>query len=723
MTSDLDADVNASSQCDGKHPTCLSCENTKSECHYVLPAVKNRSEQRLYIRALEERVAELESGLSYDGRIGVADDHWERLRPREDSFNDLAGAIRELSLNASGYYVGTTTHIALGRMLGVAIQGHPSSKPSHPVPNVEQHADKDRQATQASGPGPAPDILPPLEGVKPPKLSLFARDEAEVLFQSYMKSISTLYPIVHSKRLRGIHARREKLQDLWEVSVLHFVYAIGGRSLELNGQPGNYFCDLHYDAAMECRDAIIQYIDRRSIIFLLYATLYCLRAPRAPGPWLMLGLAMKLCTGVGLHRKSAGQTLCLASELDKRLFWTCYHLDQDVCLSTGRPTNISDFHIDVSLPLDIDEDTVTLEDFRRAARQNPEVPANPPTSLTGFVHTLRLKRIQSEIQQTIYRVDRPTNPTHDMIEGLLAKLAKWQQDAPTDTNDHAAKGFSMIQYSLSVRVVLFPQLSEDPVNQHYLQLCADACVKVCETYKRLHHKSNSISYTPLATQWLFLSGLTLIYCIWHSPTLVLTSASRSAVYSCSTMLYVMTERWPAAARYRDAFEGVKDSVFELISSRPHEPRSVVEGVDMRMRSALDTQDPVFPGSTMRQQAGFGQMLDDIMGEGQSHHSQAQLQGGWPSTNWGIALDNLGATISGSYNFTPALLGTGLTPASGEGGLESPNTIETAAARNHANMTSTSTFEDGSSIGWAVPGSAINPQSWDVNWNSHGDVRM
>jgi hypothetical protein len=43
--------------------------------------------------------------------------------------------------------------------------------------------------------------------------------------------------------------------------------------------------DAHYEAAMELKDSIIQFTDRRSIIFLLLATLYCLNSPRAPGPW------------------------------------------------------------------------------------------------------------------------------------------------------------------------------------------------------------------------------------------------------------------------------------------------------------------------------------------------------------------------------------------------------------------------------------------------------
>jgi hypothetical protein len=55
---------------------------------------------------------------------------------------------------------------------------------------------------------------------------------------------------------------------------------------------------------------------------------------------------MKLCAGIGIHRKPRSHRTCLAAELDMRLFWSCYRLDRDTALSTGRPSNISDFDID-----------------------------------------------------------------------------------------------------------------------------------------------------------------------------------------------------------------------------------------------------------------------------------------------------------------------------------------------------------------------------------------
>ncbi len=64
----------------------------------------------------------------------------------------------------------------------------------------------------------------------------------------------------------------------------------------------------------------------------------------------------------------------------------------------------------------------------------------------------------------------------------------------------------MIHYYVSIRLLLFPKLSENPIDIYYLKLCATACAGVCDNYKRLHHYSIALTYSPLAVQWIFLSG-------------------------------------------------------------------------------------------------------------------------------------------------------------------------------------------------------------------------
>jgi hypothetical protein len=86
----------------------------------------------------------------------------------------------------------------------------------------------------------------------------------------------------------------------------------------------------------------------------------------------------------------------------------------------------------LKLPLDIDEETVVLEDFRKALAHDPNLPASPTTTLTEFIHNLRIRKIQSNIQHEIYRVDRRANPSHDIIDGFLSQLYRWRETVPLE---------------------------------------------------------------------------------------------------------------------------------------------------------------------------------------------------------------------------------------------------------------------------------------------------
>ncbi|KAI4591449.1 hypothetical protein KJ359_005227 [Pestalotiopsis sp. 9143b] len=79
---------------------------------------------------------------------------------------------------------------------------------------------------------------------------------------------------------------------------------------------------------------------------------------------------------------------------------------------------------------------------------------------------------------------------------------------------------------------------------------------------------------------VFLAGLTLIYCMWLEPQEVPYHASRSAITDCSIMLYVMSERWLEAQRYRNVFERTRISMFKIIAGDgSQQPRAALDGIN------------------------------------------------------------------------------------------------------------------------------------------------
>lgn len=116
----------------------------------------------------------------------------------------------------------------------------------------------------------------------------------------------------------------------------------------------------------------------------------------------------------------------------KRLFWSCYTMDRQVSIPLGRPFSISDLDIDIQLPLDVEESCQDMQVLEQATKLDPNVVRTESTSLTAFLHILRLRRIESSIQQTIYRVDQSTNVTDAEIEFYLDQLENWKNLIPLD---------------------------------------------------------------------------------------------------------------------------------------------------------------------------------------------------------------------------------------------------------------------------------------------------
>lgn len=182
--------------------------------------VPRDAEQKRYIKALEERVAELEKNLSYSGRSGVADDHLEPIRPREIAVDSLSIAIRDLTLNASGYsYIGGSSSITLGRLLEPVLHSNKQS-----MDDVVDDYNRDPLVTR---------IFPQVVDEPLPDTSSFSDPIAETVFLAYIDNISPFFPLLHSRKLQDIHLKRNKLNSIFEICVLHLVYAIGGRTLEL----------------------------------------------------------------------------------------------------------------------------------------------------------------------------------------------------------------------------------------------------------------------------------------------------------------------------------------------------------------------------------------------------------------------------------------------------------------------------------------------------------
>ncbi len=416
-----------------------------TQAAYVAPSMPGAGERKLYIKALEQRVAELESQLAGLGLGSAGADHYyheqgqtdapqmeppstaspntaPRGRPDQDN-DEIMIAVRDLSLSAAGYYVGASSHIDVGRALSsvVAREGNAvppvTRSPNEPMEDADPAPKSANTNFRRSGQD--------LEG---PRL---APQVAERLLRGWEQHICTRYPILHTPRVRLLYESRDRPTDWYDQVILQLVYAVSGRWLESAGEMGYFFSDEHYDKALAQMDRVQRLRDERTVDYLLLLTLYCTRAPRDPGAWTYIGAAMRLCIELGLHRKRPRAEPSLQRELSKRRFWTAYFLDRDVSIAIGRPPGICDHDIDTEMPLDMDEASDDAA-VRRIWQETLAGSLGHGTTMTPFIHRLRLKRLESEIQHSVYRVDTGGAASPSLTDHFLQRLQEWKGSIPAE---------------------------------------------------------------------------------------------------------------------------------------------------------------------------------------------------------------------------------------------------------------------------------------------------
>lgn len=142
----------------------------------------------------------------------------------------------------------------------------------------------------------------------------------------------------------------------------------------------------------------------------------------------------------------------------------------------GRPPSLSDHDIDVDLPLDVDEANRDIDVLRQAssAEVDKTIPAFPQKTMTCFIHLLRLRRIDSDIQHHIYRVDRRTTSKdiYEATDMFLEKLTAWKDAIPHEstewdpTNRHEFRGDEYRSYDSYVCPILSNQFSCGVADDH-----------------------------------------------------------------------------------------------------------------------------------------------------------------------------------------------------------------------------------------------------------------
>jgi hypothetical protein len=312
-----------------------------------------------------------------------------------------------------------------------------------------------------------------------------------------------------------------------------------------------------YTAALQHVPTMCEARSIDNIEAMVLLVVYHLRTASSHGMWYMIGLAMRTAIDLGLHRKANESNMDpFTTQMRRRLFWTVYYLERVVSMSLGRPFSISDRHIDLDLPLDVDDDI--QDPSILTAPQDP----NKTTSLTFAIYLFKLRRIDSRIQHKIYRADRPLSSLRPKMDPLYLELEQWKESALLRFTGPDLD-YPMLHYNRAVRLLIQPFLPLLPITDPYYQICLLAAGNICQSHKRLH-QTLEYGHSFLAVQTVFMAGITLLYALWTHTDQVWSVRMSNDIRACSTVLFVMGERAAWVKKYRDAFELLVNAAMEKL---------------------------------------------------------------------------------------------------------------------------------------------------------------
>ncbi|KAK3367724.1 fungal-specific transcription factor domain-containing protein [Podospora didyma] len=598
-------------RCDGVQPACRGCRKAGLQCVYervIRPQYPGG--KSLYISALEERIAFLEARMPEHGQ-----DHLDNLNSNvpaatssppdaahavevsEEEDSSLVDGVAYLSLCASGttdappepFYLGSSSGATIARMIQSSV--FRSSKLS--LSNHDPLLSSGQQDVLQPSPQP-PSVSRPVSPLEERVQSEFPPlPQAKLLFDVFFDRLHTRWPILDRKLYYHYFEQQCDRGALPPVqrSIFHLIFAISSRFLQLTKKNQHVDPQQHFAAAIEPMDYILEQHNLATVQFLVLLAMHGQRSPYGAGAWSQVRYALTLCVELGFHRvrtMHAPSQTARDLEVRRRVFWACYCQDRTTSLLLGRTFGIADRDINVELP----SQSPTFWDLTSSGQTPDSIPGTETrwSNMLPFIHIIKLRKLQSKIHRTVFRVDKdlfspssmhPSDRSkHDnKIAKICAELDEWVTQTPTPPRDathitwmydpdenayhHDSRDFFTLQYHktrLSLFTAILPTLmTSDP----RFTSCAESASLVCTAYKRLNAQK-TLSYTITALHSCFIAGLTLVYCLWRNPGLFSSGHGWEGVSACSLCLTIFGEKWPGAVKYRDTFDALSASLFKMI---------------------------------------------------------------------------------------------------------------------------------------------------------------
>ncbi|KAF8823481.1 hypothetical protein HHX47_DHR10000062 [Lentinula edodes] len=421
---------------------------------------------------------------------------------------------------------------------------------------------------------------------------------------------------------------------------------------------------------------VLQDLTRTSALYrvqIIVNAVMFLQSTSMPGLcWPILGLGVRFAQIVGAHRRNFfGPTPTIAGELWKRAFWCLVCIDTFMSSFLGRPkaTNPADYDLD--FPVDCD-DEYWLQPGEQAFQQ----PAGKPSTVSSWIHFLKLLDIFGLAQRSIYAVRKPEQWTsnaswdENIVAELDVALNKWADTVPEhirwDPHRQDPLFFALsaslytCYYWVLIQIhrpfIFVPGKGKGSgMKYSSLAICANAARSCVHVFGRLHSRDGEHGY-PSTHVALFNSAIVLLLNLWGGRQLGLATDPIRTMADVNKSLRILKT-------YESIYQNAGrmcDIISELISaSNAASPPATVEQISRtskRRQRENDPSDGEHPSSSALGDH-FLTMVDlpSITSiTGSSYSSSMSYSSGIPASAREIPLGSEALVPEATLNVTPDL---------------------------------------------------------------------
>lgn len=253
-----------------------------------------------------------------------------------------------------------------------------------------------------------------------------AREVADALIEAYFDRVHPNYMIFHrgsfQLRYESVWADKSKpIQEFEQALIcsIFMMFVFGAQALEHHDEEKSAQLQRRYLDLVQARTyQLIHTTSLLNVQAILLLQLHQHNASERNTSWMLLGCASRMALSLGMHREGAtGGFDSIERELRRRVWWTLYMFEQNLCTILGRPSAIDESEITIMLP---NESLLDGGDCL------------PPEYMD---YSLRLTKLSAEVKRKIYATPNSNlhqceAPDVSIAENLLRKLDSWHQALP-----------------------------------------------------------------------------------------------------------------------------------------------------------------------------------------------------------------------------------------------------------------------------------------------------